>query len=189
MLIYCEHFKQDLLSNRCSKYWINTLTNNIWETIQLPVLVLWLGLLTVSTFQKIFNNSVNENLVGPFWLIYSTGWPHCNIWLLAIKKVFIKWRMLPACLMPHLLGMGRPGLEDRISVQLLETFSGWRVMGPRLGDCQLQIGTCQGHLPPASAEMDACAAAVADSQYALKTVQGESEALCAPEKLVGQVFR
>ena len=44
-------------------------------------------------------------------------------------------------------------------------------MGPRLGDYQLQIGTRQGRLPSSSAEMESCAAAVADSQDALKAVQ------------------
>ena len=38
--------------------------------------------------------------------------------------------------------------------------------------CQLQIGTCQGHLPSASAETEPCVAAAVDLQHALKGAQG-----------------
>ena len=59
--------------------------------------------------------------------------------------------------------------------------------------CQLLIGTCQehspaieqqqGHLPPA------CAIAAADPQDSQREFRVESEAICAPWKLVEQVFR
>ena len=42
----------------------------------------------------------------------------------------------------------------------------------RSGLCQLQVGVCQEHLPPASAETESCAAAAVDPQHALKAVQG-----------------
>ena len=41
-----------------------------------------------------------------------------------------------------------------------------------LFQCQLQIGTCQGHLPSASAETEPCVAAAVDLQHALKGAQG-----------------
>ena len=65
--------------------------------------------------------------------------------------------------------------------------------------CQLQIGACQehlpgteqqqGHLPSASAKIEPCAAAGADLQHPLRGAQVENGALCAPGKLVQQVFR
>jgi len=43
-------------------------------------------------------------------------------------------------------------------------------------------------LPSASAEIELCAAVAVDLQYALSEFKVESEALCAPGKLVEQVF-
>ena len=63
--------------------------------------------------------------------------------------------------------------------------------------CQLQMGTehwqepravaasAQGHLPPASVEIEPCAAAAVDLQHPLRKFKVE----CAPGNLVGQVFR
>ena len=39
--------------------------------------------------------------------------------------------------------------------------------------CQLQTGTCQGHLPSASVEIEPCATVAIDLRYALKGVRGE----------------
>ena len=38
--------------------------------------------------------------------------------------------------------------------------------------CQLQVGTCRGHLPSTSTRIKSCAAAAADLQHPLKGVQG-----------------
>ena len=55
--------------------------------------------------------------------------------------------------------------------------------------CQLQIGTCQGYLPSVSVEIEPCAAVAIELWYALKGIRVESEALCAPGKLLKQVVR
>lgn len=53
-------------------------------------------------------------------------------------------------------------------------------------DCQLQMGTCQGHLPSASLETEPCAAA--DLQHSPREFRVKSEALYAPGKLVEEDF-
>ena len=46
---------------------------------------------------------------------------------------------------------------------------------------QLQIATCQGHLPSASTRIKSCATAAADLQHSLKEfrVESRNKALCA----------
>ena len=57
--------------------------------------------------------------------------------------------------------------------------------------CDLQIGTCHGHLPSTSLRVKSHAAAAADLQHALKEFRVESKnvTLCPLEKVSGQVFR
>ena len=47
--------------------------------------------------------------------------------------------------------------------------------------CQLQVGTCRGHLPSTSTRIKSCTAAAADRQHPLKEcrVESRNEALCA----------
>ena len=53
---------------------------------------------------------------------------------------------------------------------------------------QLQIGICQGHLSLVSVETESCSAA-AVNLWPWREFMVQNEALCAPEKLVEQVFR
>ena len=53
---------------------------------------------------------------------------------------------------------------------------------------QLQIGSCQGHLPFLSVETESCPVAAVDL-WPWKEFMAKNEALCAPGKLVEQVFR
>ena len=93
------------------------------------ILILWPGIERMPSAVKAWspNNCTTRSPLNVY--SYFMGQPfykalyskYFSLWgprdkIKAIKKVFIKWRMLPACLMPHLLGMGHPGLEDRISV-------------------------------------------------------------------------
>ena len=55
--------------------------------------------------------------------------------------------------------------------------------------CQWQIGTCQGHLPSVSVEIESCAAAAVDFDKAWRKFRVENEALCSPSKLMKHVFR
>ena len=59
---------------------------------------------------------------------------------------------------------------------------------------QPQTGTCQEHSPAREQQTrehlpSACAASSADLQHPCREFRVESEAPCAPEKLVEQVFR
>ena len=47
--------------------------------------------------------------------------------------------------------------------------------------CQLQIGTCQGHLPSASVEIEPCAALAVDLQRPPEGVQGGVRTVCSRE--------